>query len=1144
MICNSTIARAGFLICVAFAVNAPYGLCAADESDAKKPAIADPKAAEFFDAKIRPLLTARCLECHGPDKQKGGLRLDSQAAVTTGGDSGTALVAGKPDESLLIQAIRYAGDIKMPPKSKLPEAEIALLVKWVEQGAAWPAADTPSADKPLVKSGPLFTADERAFWAFQPIGDPKLPVVKNSTWPKSSIDHFILAELEAKGLSPAPPADKRTLIRRATFDLTGLPPTHAEVEAFLADESSNAFATVVDRLLASPRYGERWGRHWLDVARYADSNGLDENLAYANAFRYRDYVVAALNKDKPFDRFLHEQIAGDLLPHSADINETIERTTATGFLSLGGKMLAEDDPVKMQMDIVDEQVDTIGRAVLGLTLGCARCHDHKYDPLPQIDYYALAGIFKSTKTMENFTVVARWQERPLADSDTIRQRDAHQQLIDTGKSEIAAVVTRANDDLLREVRRHSGRYLIAAAGRQQLDELVKQSQPRGPDPATQNLPGAVFIEAEDFVRGNVTKDRDNYGKEIGVLVNQGELPNVTEYETTVDAAGLYQFELRYAAAEARLTKLSINGRLVKADAARRTTGSWFPDSQTWFVEGVFPLQAGKNVLRLENAGAFPHIDKLLLTPVRNAAGESLLAAAGGAAENAELKTGFVAQWSAYLQKTQTHPDSPFAIWHEQVAKSFPSLGKGGAEGALPNSELPAPTSTSIIPPSSALRDLILADPRPVTLPEFAARYEQLLAETDRAWQELKATEAGKEAQTLADPSREALRQVLYDPKGPLAVPKNAEDYFGADNVAELKTRRDELKSLEESLPRLPEAMAVSDGKVENLRVHLRGSHLTLGQEAQRGFPRILAGEALTPLDEQASGRLQFVHWLTAPQNPLTSRVIVNRIWLWHFGEGLVRSPDNFGRLGERPTHPQLLDHLATELVRRGWSLKALHRLIMLSATYQMSTAYNEPAAAADPENRLWWRMNRRRLEAEAIRDAILAVAGTIDFTMEGSLLTTPNRQYVTSTASVNPAVYDSMRRSIYLPVVRSALYEVFQAFDFADPSTLNGKRDSTTVAPQALFMLNSGFVLQQTRSLAAKLLGDSGLDDAGRVRRLYEWSVSRPPTDRETARGLEFVERYADAGVVKQLTAEESRLRAWQALCRTILASNEFVYVE
>ncbi|HTI50987.1 MAG TPA: DUF1553 domain-containing protein, partial [Planctomycetaceae bacterium] len=794
------------------------------------------------------------------------------------------------------------------------------------------------------------------------------------------------------------------------------------------------------------------------------------------------------------------------------------------------------------------QVDTIGRAFLGLTLGCARCHDHKFDPLPQEDYYSLAGIFKSTKTMENFTVVARWQERPLAAPEAVKQRDARQQEIDTAKAEIARIVEQSNSDLLRAARQQTGHYLLAAATRQQLDALVRERPARGDDPKLKEEPGVVLIEAEDYVRGNVLKDRDNYGKDIGVLVNRGELPNFAEYEITVESAGLYQCELRYAAAEARPSRLSINGRQVKGDAAGRTTGSWFPDAQTWFLEGFFRLQAGKNVVRLENAQVFPHIDKLLLIPLSESA-ESLTGQLSHLADNAAetaIEAAFVRQWMAYLDRTKKDADSPFAVWHEFVASSPPFLQVDPKAAALP-----ATSPDAAVPPSGkpsdvaqAFRERLLAKPKPTTLEQLAARYEQLFREAEPTETSPNGKAEAGRTESAPDAVRDAIRKVIEDKKGPFVIPKDSEESFPAARIAELKSRREQLKSLEDALPRLPEAMAVSEGTPENLRVHLRGSHLTLGAEVPRRFPRVLAGEQQPVLDSSQSGRLQFARWLTSPENPLTSRVIANRLWLWHFGEGLVRSPDNFGRLGERPTHPALLDHLAGELVRHGWSLKALHRRIMLSATYQMSTKFDERAAAADPENRLWWRMNRRRLEAEAIRDSILAVAGTIDLTMGGSLLPTANRAYVTSTASVNPQVYESLRRSIYLPVVRSALYEVFQAFDFADPSTLSGRRDSTTVAPQALFMLNSAFILQQTKTLATTLLADQTLDDAGRVRWLYESALSRPPTAEETIRGLAFIDRYRQALAGQQLPPDENRLRAWQTLCRTILASNEFVYLE
>jgi hypothetical protein len=359
----------------------------------------------------------------------------------------------------------------------------------------------------------------------------------------------------------------------------------------------------------------------------------------------------------------------------------------------------------------------------------------------------------------------------------------------------------------------------------------------------------------------------------------------------------------------------------------------------------------------------------------------------------------------------------------------------------------------------------------------------------------------------------------------------------------LKRLRDDLASLEKSKPALPEAMGVTEGKVTNLRIHLRGSHLTLGKEVPRQFPRILAGEKQTPIDNKQSGRLQLAAWLTQPDHPLTARVMVNRLWRWHFGEGLVRTTDNFGRLGDRPVHRELLDWLAVRFVEGGWSVKTMHRLLMLSSTYQMSAAHDDRAALVDPDNRLHWRWNRRRLEAEALRDAILAVSGRLELTMGGSLYPGANRQYVIGYPNTTYDKYDFNRRSVYLPVIRSDLYSVFQAFDFADPSAPSGERATTTVAPQALFMMNGKLVLGQTRHMAAGLLAREP-DDAGRVRVAYELAYGRPPGERETARALAFVRRCEEALAAEKLDEKERRLRAWQGLCRVVLAANEFIYVE
>ncbi len=738
----------------------------------------DPTSASFFETHVRPVLANRCYSCHGPEMQKGKLRVDSLAALLQGGRSGPAVVRGTADASLLIQAIRHGESLQMPPRMKLPAKEIADLTAWVKAGANWPNAKLVVAKAEPQDREPVFTQEQTSHWAFQPVRRPQTPSVKNQAWVRSPIDAFILAKLEAKGLSPAPAADARTLIRRVYFDLIGLPPTPDEVEALVKDFASAqpqaALAKVVDRLLASPRYGERWGRHWLDLVRYADSNGMDENLVFGNAWRYRDYVVRAFNSDLPYDQFIREQIAGDLLPNSASRSPD-ERLIATGFLSIGPKMLAEDDPVKMEMDIIDEQIDTLGRAFLGMTFGCCRCHDHKYDPVSISDYYALAGIFKSTKTMDNFKVVARWQERPLSDPRNLK------------------------------------------------------AEPK-----------------------------------------------------------------------------SVNG----------------------------------------------------------------------------------------------------------------------------------------------------------------------------------------------------------DAKAP------------AGNVA----------------------MAVSDGKATDLRVHLRGNHLTLGKGSPRRFPRVFAALKQAPIDATQSGRLQLADWLSQPEHPLTSRVMANRLWHWHFGAGLVRSVDNFGLLGDRPSHPELLDWLADRFVRSGWSIKAMHREIVLSSTYQMSVAYNEAAYQIDPDNRFHWRHSRRRLEAEALRDSLYALSGTLDLTIGGTLFQAVNRKYVPGYPNGNYDKYDIPRRSIYLPIIRSGLYDVLQAFDFADPSFSSGERATTTVAPQALFLMNGKIVHAQTRVWTSKLLQEKGLDDAGRVQRAYLQAFSRPPNEKEVARALEFVQRI-ESELTRAKTAD-ARAHAWQSLCRVIVSANEFVYVE
>ena len=544
-----------------------------------------------------------------------------------------------------------------------------------------------------------------------------------------------------------------------------------------------------------------------------------------------------------------------------------------------------------------------------------------------------------------------------------------------------------------------------------------------------------MVEAEDFARGNVLKDRENYGKGIGVLVNAGQYPNQTEYEIDVPEAGPYQLDLRYASGDPRPITLQINGAVVSSNAAGKVTGGFFPNNQQWFAEGVFALKAGKNVIRFERASYFPHIDKFLLL---------------------------------------SRKGQPIPRTLEQIA----------AENGL----------------------------NPVFLKQ--------------AVDQVKQTKAGAK------------------PELALELPDDADPLFPEAVRSEIKRLQAEIEQQQAARPKLPRAMAVSDGTPVNVKVHLRGSYLTLGQECPRQFPVALAGDHQTPIDSHRSGRLEMAQWLTRPNHPLTARVFVNRVWRWHFGEGIVGSTDNFGLLGERPVDQPLLDWLATTFVEDGWSLKKLHRRMMLSKSYQMSSRYDAHAAQVDPENRLHWRNSRRRLEAEAVRDAVLAVSGQLDTKMGGTLLTLQERQYVTSTANSDPVDYRSNRRSLYLPVVRSALYDVFTAFDFGDPTVMNGDRPTTTVAPQALFMMNSALVLEHTKAMAASLLAHTELDDSGRIQLAYETCYGRPASPAELQRAQEFLKRLQPLYAAQQPNGMTAQQRSWQSLCKALIASNEFIYVE
>lgn len=904
----------------------------ADDSSARK--------AEFFEKEVRPLLVEHCFDCHsGQGRIKGGLRLDTAAGVIQGGDSGAAIVPGDPDASLLIDAVRYQNlDLQMPPKNPLSASAIAVFEKWVADGAHDPRKRQA---EPFQSSAPtgMSVEEGRMFWSLRSVSDPPIPEVTDATRIRNPIDAFVLHRLSENGLSFAPPADKATLIRRVTQDLIGLPPTPAEVDAFLADESPAAFEKVVERLLNSPHYGVRWGRHWLDVARYADSNGLDENLGYGQAWRYRDYVVDAFNNDKPFDRFLVEQIAGDLLPDA-----TQETKTATGFLALGAKVLAEPDRQKLEMDIIDEQLDTMGKAFLGMTFGCVRCHDHKFDPIKQTDYYALAAIFKSTKTLgdTNTGAIKHWFEHSFA-----------------------------NDD--------------EAARLKQIDAQI----------------AAKKKAATDFKNAAIASIRnDARSKAADYLAAAAQFDVATPLTTVAEIA--------------------------------------------------------------QPHGLHPRI-----------------------LHHCRMHLDF-------------HRDDPlFAVWHQLAsAKQFDEI-----------------------------RD----------------HYRDLFERAEAAFAEAKKQDP--KATVVNDPRFDAARSALLDVSGFLAVPSKEAFAFDQQTLAEYYRLMELARAFESRADDETAAMGVGDGKVvSTLPIHIRGSYKNLGQGVAREFPAVMRLSESRPVFPNAdSGRLQLARWMSDTRHPLTARVIVNRIWGWHFGTAIVGTTENFGKLGDRPSHPELLDWLSRQFMASGWSIKELHRLIVHSSVYQLASSHPNEAAFAtiDPENRLRWKASLRRLEAEQIRDSILAVSDRLDRTIGGKTLPLRNRQFVFNHTSEDHTKYDSVRRALYLPVIRNNVYTFFAQFDYPDPTMPTGSRNSTVIAPQNLLLMNYDLVMDSADALARLVLSQSS-DDQLRVKEAYRRAIGREPTERESVRAIRFV---ADLSRESDSHHPIGQDQVWSLFCQSLLASNEFIYL-
>jgi hypothetical protein len=825
----------------------------------------------FFETKIRPVLVEHCYECHaaGAKIVQGGLRVDHRAGLLKGGDSGAAVVPKQADRSLLLKALRYE-EFEMPPKEKLPDSVIRDFETWIVMGAPDPretAADTPKRTLDLDEG--------RKHWAFQAVTDSQPPTVKDGNWPLDPLDHFILARMEAAGLKPVVDADRYTWLRRVSLDLTGLPPTPAEIEMFVRDDSPGAHETVVDRLLGSRAFGERWARHWLDLTGYADMMGTSNNVFAEHAWRYRDYLIEAYHKDKPFDRFVREQIAGDLLPASSP-TEQAENITATGFLMVGDVEIVEPDKAKLEADHIDTQVIKIGTAFLGMTLGCVRCHDHKFDPISLQDYYGIAGMLRSS-------------------------------------------------------------------------------------PSTHKIPFGVWSK-----------------------LNTTELP-----ETPDQLAQRQKLEAEHA-------------------------------------EKLASMKAERDKMEVEKKSVVEELAQL---------------------DSAE-KASSVAQDAA----------------------------KASGE-----------TQSASEPVSSA-----------------SEKKQSLTKRRDELAEQLKK----------------------------LATAIQHAEFFQS---------------------KVPTVFAMHDGEQPaDMPIYIRGNPYAPGAVVRRGAVQVASWEPFPEIPTGQSGRLQLADWLADQRNPLTPRVAVNRIWQKLFGEGLVRSVDYFGTRGETPSHPELLDHLATRFVRNGWSQKQLIRALVLSRTYRIGSANDAHAVNVDPDNRLLWRMHRQRLDAEALRDGLLAASGELQASEGGPGLVLEEVENCGDLrqSGVNPPNYShrkpragqEFQRTIYLPVMRTNFNshdQVRSFFDFVNPAQIAGQRSQTVVPTQSLFVMNNDLFRQRAKSLADRVIAESPSPEA-RLNQLWLRVVNRPITSAECEDAMAFLAQFEASLEVNEAAVRES-LR-WQELCHSLLASNEFLF--
>ena len=1167
---------------------------------------------EFFESRIRPVLVTHCYECHSADSKvpAGGLRLDLRNTTLAGGDSGPAIAPGKPQESRLLSALRYE-DSEMPPKGRLPDSVIGDFERWIQMGAPDPRSDV------AVKASAGINYEKAMeFWAFKAPMRSGSPVVKDVAWPRNEIDRFILHELEERDLKPAEPADRRTLIRRAYFDLIGLPPEPDVVEQFVHDPSITAYEKMVDDLLKSPHYGERWGRYWLDLARFAEDQAHTfKARMYPQGFIYRDWVVQALNEDMPYDQFLRLQIAGD----QVGVSEPYRHRAAAGLFALGPVYYQDNgEQDKALADEWDDRIDTLMRGTQALTVSCARCHDHKYDPISMADYYGLAGIFASSEYRElpavsDEVVGARQkadkavQEEQLAINMLLAKHAPAARLkltsmiprymlaaskvlkADSAKKREKKLIEKTADDdkLNRELLQRWVAWLAEDAGSgavgtdrpylnawrafqdaqksnasqseseriAQLTQIAQQIQSDAEslisqrDKLTQWFgDNFAFVSAQDraTVEPGTIPLGNLFDDQKGALLSSAVSSDPFRATVTANSLGVHRIAQGWGGSTEiadgiQFDFMSIGSNALKhgqitndgwsSDGGIRTQGSKCASSIGRTEQGIGMHANALMTLDLDEirrSGLIPASDSMMFQVDRAGINDDAFGSGSSVhiavvvSKPHQKQSAFDAIIAGYLDgQLATIAENDMVYYFD--GKLPPPLK---ADGKFVSFEVPVPPEArylTIATTGAQISDTentissdhaVLSNARltyPVATP--------LLAESQgtQSLSELSEAEQAKMKMNATFLSE------LFDDRGILGLAANQIEPFldgePAIALAQLKTEL-EVRQKASAAIKVIMAHTLVDGTGRDLKIYLAGDPKKQGEKALRSFPAIFSNGERKPLKSTGSGRHELADAIASPENPLTARVMANRVWAGHFGFGLVRTLSNFGQLGERPSHPQLLDFLAVQLMESGWSLKNLHRQIMLSATYQQSSSGDAAGQEMDPENRLLWQMNRRRLEVEPWRDAVLSVSGKLNGTIGGP----------SSELDGN-----HRRRTLYGYVSRHRLNDLLRLFDFPDPNITAGERTVTTVPLQQLFVLNSEFMVAQSKALAARIETEGGSDNE-RIDRTFLLLFGRRPTEEERRTALDF------------LTASSAfngeSLSPLEQFCLAMLGTNEFAYID